>query len=282
MTDQSLFGNEQGNTSTTSTASAAAGTQAQNANPLATLLAEIRNEGGAQKYNSVEDALKGAAHAQSYIAQLKQEKEDAVRRLQEATQTATTYQAQLTDQEQIKASIAALTSKLDGQVSQTTGKTFTPEEIAELVNSQLTQREGVQTVKQNQATVVAQLRSKFGEKAEEQYNAAAAELGMTPAELNALAGKSPKAVLKALGIAEQPAHKSTQFVPGQSAVNTAGFQPHQESFVGRNKEQLRIGATTQELAQETVRAKAMVAELEANGMSIDDLTIPKNFFKLFK
>lgn len=281
MTDQSLFGNGQ-DTPTTSAASAAAGTQTQNANPLATLLAEIRNESGVQKYNSVEDALKGAAHAQSYIATLKQEKEEAERRLQEATRTATEVQGQLTEQQQIKASIAELSQKLNNKTNETTGKVYTAEEIAELVNSQLTQRDVATSAKKNQETVVSQLRSKFGDKAEEQYNAAATDLGLTVAEMNALAAKSPKVVLKALGIAEQQAHRSTQFVPGQSAVNTAGFQPNQESFVGRNKDKLRIGASNQEIGAESHRAKQMVQELEANGMSIDDLTIPKNYFKLFK
>lgn len=281
MTDQSLFGNGQESQVTPASASAAA-SQTQNANPLATLLAEIRNESGVQKYNSVEDALKGAAHAQSYIATLKQEKEEAERRLQEATRTATEAQGQLTEQQQIKASIAELSQKLNNKTNETTGKVYTAEEIAELVNSQLTQRDVATSAKKNQETVVSQLRSKFGDKAEEQYNAAATDLGLTVAEMNALAAKSPKVVLKALGIAEQQAHRSTQFVPGQSAVNTAGFQPNQESFVGRNKDKLRIGASNQEIGAESHRAKQMVAELEANGMSIDDLTIPKNYFKLFK
>lgn len=279
MADQSLFGNEH-NSPVTPASGAAASPQSQNDNPLATLLAGIKNESGVQKYNSVEDALKGAAHAQEYIATLKREKEEAERRLQEATRTASEVQSKLSEQEELKRTVQELTQKFS-QNQSTSDKAISPEAIAELVNSQLTQREQQLLAKSNQTAVVNALKAKFGEKAEEQYNQAAAELGLSVAEMNALAGKSPKAVLKALGIAEQQA-QSKSFVPGQSVVNTASFQPNQNSHIGRNNTVLEIGATTQQLNEEATRARAMVNELHEQGLSIDDLTIPKNYFKLFK
>ena len=257
----------------------AAGTDA-NSNPLATLLAAIKNEHGAQKFQSPEDLAKGYLASQDFIATLKREKEEAERQAAEATRKAQELSGSLTSQDELKRTVEQLTRQVNDK-STTNDSVLTPEQIAEIVNTQLTAKQQAASAKQNQDAVALALSGKFGEKAEEVYNKAASEMGLTVAEMNALAAKSPKAVLKALGV-EQSAHQSKPFVPGQSVVNTAAFTPAQDSFIGRNKEVLNIGATSQQLNQEAARAKQMVAELEKNGMTIDDLTKPSNFFKYFK
>lgn len=247
----------------------------QTPDPYANLLGMIVNEQGSQKYNSIEDALKGAAHAQAYIAQLKAEKAEIENKYN-------TVQVDVTKQQELERTVQELLSR---QANPTPANpavaTVDPNTIAELVNKTLEQRTASEKAQANQKEVATQLLNKFGADAESKYNAAAQELGLTVAEMNAFAAKSPKAVLKALGVSEQTAPKLNTFAPAPSAVNTAAFQPAQDTFIGRNKEKSRIGATTRELNQEAARSRAMVDELHASGASVHDLADPKVYFKYF-
>lgn len=247
----------------------------QNADPYATLLGMIVNEQGTQKYNSIEDALKGAAHAQQYIAQLKAEKAELESKVQNV-------QVDVSKQAELERTVQELLSRQSSAApANPAAPAVDPNAIADLVNKTLEQRTAAERAQANQKEVVTQLMAKFGAEAEAKYTAAAQELGLTVAEMNEFAAKSPKAVLKALGVSEQPAPKPNTFAPAPSAVNTAAFQPHQESLIGRNKEKSRIGATTRELNQEAARAKAMVEEIHAQGASVHDLSDPKVYFKYF-
>jgi hypothetical protein len=87
--------------------------------------------------------------------------------------------------------------------------------------------------------------------------------------------------LKALGVSgTQPQAKTPS--PFQSAVNTAGFNPSQETFVKRNDKKLEVGATFHDMQQETAAAKRMVEELHSQGLEISDLVKPSEYFKYFK
>lgn len=268
MSDPTIFGN--GNPAATPATPAAN----QNGDGLATLLGTILNENGAQKYNSIEDALKGAAHAQAYIAKLEREKADLEARTQ-AAQSSAEKQAEL------ERTLAALTERVNAAPS-TPAASVGADQIAELVAKTLDQRTAQEKAQANQKEVANVLVSKFGAEAETKYNAAAQELGLTVAEMNAFAAKSPKAVLKALGITEQAAPKQQPFAPASSTVNTSAFQPHQDSLIGRNKEKAVVGASTAHLMNEASRAKKMVEEIHAAGGSVHDLADPKVYFKLFQ
>lgn len=52
-------------------------------------------------------------------------------------------------------------------------------------------------------------------------------------------------------------------------------------MIGSNKQGVPIGATFREMQTEWHNSKKMVEELEANGLSIDDMVNPKNYFKHF-
>jgi hypothetical protein len=247
----------------------------QTPDPYANLLGMIVNEQGSQKYNSIEDALKGAAHAQAYIAQLKAEKAELENKYN-------TVQVDVNKQAELERTVQELLSRQSRtEPANPASATVDATTIADLVNKTLEQRTVAERAQANQKEVATQLLNKFGAEAEAKYNAAAQELGLTVAEMNEFAAKSPKAVLKALGVSEQPALKPNTFAPAPSAVNTAAFQPQQDTFIGRNKEKARIGATTRELNQEAARARAMVDEIHASGASVHDLTDPKVYFKYF-
>jgi hypothetical protein len=267
--DQSLF---QGNSPAATPATPAA--NQNGSDPYAHLLGTILNENGVPKYANTEEALKGAAHAQAYIAQLKREK-DELEAKANAAMSAAEKQAEL------ERTLTELTQKVNNPVAnQPQG--LDPEKIAEYVAQTLDKRTAAEKAKANQEQVVKTLVDKFGAEAEVKFNAAAQELGLSVGEMNELAARSPKVVLKALGVAEQPAPKPNQIAPAFGGLKTEGFQPHQDSFIGRNKVEVTVGASTQVLMDEANRSRKMVEEVHAQGLTMHDLSDPKIFFKTFK
>lgn len=266
MADQaSIFGQQPVDTTVTQTAAPI--------NPLATLLADIKNETGAQKYATTEDALRGAAHAQEYIRTLQREKADADAKL--AALTATGDRTA-----ELERTLADLMQKVNKPAEPATNVP-TGDDIAAIVAKTLESRSAAEKAKANQDAVATALLKQFGTEAESKYNSAAQELGLTPQEFNELAAKSPKAVLKALGV-EQAAHKLQSFAPTGSELNTAAIQPHQDSFVGRNQKKTNIGATSEDMFQEARNSRSMVDELHAAGLTTSDLSDPKVYAKYFK
>lgn len=240
-------------------------------NPLATLLNEIKNERGEPKYKSVEDALNALKHSQEYIPTLKQTKDELEARLQEVSAKAAKVEA-------LELIVQELTQKV-GQPQQTTQAGITPEQVAELVTQTLTKTQLQAKEQENVTTVVTTLKNAYGDKAEEVFGKKAEELGLTIAEFNAMAKRTPQAVLQLVGVTPQ---KTTAVGAITSTVNTAGFQPKQDSMIGRNKQSALLGATTHQLREEQANAAKMVEELNAQGLSVSDLTDPKVYFKLFK
>lgn len=270
-TDQSIFGNEENKPTPANNNGNAAVPNGQNQPDYTTLLSAIRNEAGEQKYKTLEDALNALKHSQEYIPQLKQQLSEREQELQRVS-------GQQRSQEEIERTVQELAKKLNEQTDNKP-QTLSQEQIAELVNRTLTQKQTEAQAKSNQASVVKKLTDVFGEKAEEKYIEAAADMGLSVDEMNALAAKSPKAVLKALGITEQT--KQQTGAPMGSSVNTAAFQPHQDSFVKRNDNRLEVGATFNEVTQERHRSNKMVEELHAQGMTVHDLTNPKIYKQYF-
>ncbi len=272
MTDQSTIFNE----STPGATTPNPGASTPNTTPsdqVATLLQGIKNERGEPKYKSLEDALVALRHSQEHIPQLNSTLAEKDRQLAEAREAAN----RVSELENV---VKSLTS----QVSQTPTSVqgMTPEQVAELVSSTLSRKEQEAVALSNQQAVAKIVAEKFGANAEQQFYQKAEELGISKQEINALSAKSPKAVLSLLGIqgtavplqGKQPSHNT--------ALNTAGIQPQTETFIGRNKTPVSLGATTQELAEEGMRSRQMAEELHAQGKSISDLVSPKEYFKFFK
>ena len=270
MSDPTIFNKDANPVTPDSTAN-----PSQN-DPNANLLSMIMNEQGQQKYATIQDALKGAAHAQEYIRQLQAQVAEKERLLQ-ASQT------EKSKQEELERTVQELLARQNQNPNpNTTDKdALDPTKIAELVAQTLDKRTAAEKAKANQSLVATELVKVFGEDAEKKYNSAAQELGLSVAEMNEFAAKSPKAVLKALGVSEQAAHKPVTSAPVPSAVNTAAFQPSQDTFVRRNETKTQIGATTADLMKEGHNARKLVEELHNAGLEVSDLTDPKVFFKHF-
>lgn len=248
-----------------------------NANPdaeLTTLLMNIKNERGEPKYKTTKEALIALQHSQEFIPDLKSQ-------LKERDTELERLRAERSRIEALEETIRGLTER--GINADTPSAQFTKEQIAEIVNksldSTLSQREQASLQKANVQSVVSTLRSAFGDDAEKRYNEAAVDLGMSVAELNALAAKNPKVVLKTLGIERKDEQAFSR--PNIGGINTSGYQPKADSFVGRNKKPVQVGATTQDLMEEAKASNKMVEELHAQGIHVSDLSDPKKYFKLF-
>jgi ribosomal protein L17 len=274
MSTDSIFENKESGTTIPNNTNTGNVGNTSNEDELTHLLAEIKNERGEAKYKSLKDALVGLQNAQAHIPKLNNdliEREKEIERLRKESERIAT----------LEESIKSLTEKTDA--TGTPPKALSAQEIADLVNksldSTLSQREAAAQAKQNQEAVVKALVSKFGDKAEEAFNEAAADLGMSVQEFNTLAAKNPKLIFKTLGITSEHVNKGAS--PQVSSVNSAGFTPNTDSNVGRNKVPTLVGATSQELQAEQRRANEMVAELHKEGKSVHDFSDPKVYFKRF-
>lgn len=269
MSDPTIFGsNPDGSNPTTPSGTAATTVQTDPA--IITLLSEIKNERGEPKYKSLPDALNALKHSQEYIPQL-------TGQLSQKDAELISARAEAARVVELEKTVLALTQKTETPSGTPPQVGLTPEQIAELVTRTLSQKEQADLAKKNTALVADTLKANFGTEAEAKYNAKAAELGMSVAEFNSLAARSPAAVLQMLGAKTQ----ATPASPTTPTINTTGFQPHQDTFIGRNTETTAIGATTEDMRREQHRAAKMVEELHAQGKTVSDLSNPKEFFKLF-
>ncbi len=263
MADQSIF--EPGTPSDPSTQQPPSNTGVQN------LLASIVNERGEQKYKTIEDALVGLSHAQSFIQTLRTEKQQVEQQVNELRPVAD----KVSELEKV-----VLQLSQNKPSEPTTPSGMTEDAVASLVEQTLTKQQQQRVAKDNLQKVAEVVKKNFGDKAEEAFYGKAAELGFSKEDINALAARSPQAALKLIGVNESV--QSSVFSPTTTSVNTSSLAPQENTFISRNKVRLEVGATAQELMQETAQARKMVEELNAKGMSIDDLTKPSNYFKFFK
>lgn len=268
----SIFGND--NQATQPNVNDGNPSNAQGSTDLANLLGSIKNERGEVKYKSVEDALVGLRNAQEYIPQLTAKLSTQEQELKAAQEAA----ARVVELEK---TVETLLSKSDGNSNTQNAPVISKDEIVKLVSQTLTEAQKAEQAKANTLEVVNTLKTKYGAEAEKAYNEAATNLGMSVQELNALAARNPKAVFKILGVTPEAPQVNVSSSASPS-FNTDGFQPKQDSFIGRNTKATLIGATTNDLNEETQRAKQMVEELHKQGKTISDLTNPKVYFKTFK
>lgn len=243
---------------------------APNANPdndLATLLGNIKNERGEPKYKNVQEALKALSHAQQFIPELKSKEQELEQKLNDAL-------GKLSKMEELERTVLELTQRKPQETTTPSG--VTAEEVAELVNRTLTKTQQEAIQKQNLDTVTNTVKAKFGDKAAEVFYGKAREMGMSNEEMNRMAAQAPKAVLKLIGIEDGVAQQRPSVT-----FNTDGFQPGPNTMIGRNKNSALIGATSQEIKEESDNARKMAEELRSQGKSVHDLTDPKVYFQLF-
>lgn len=269
MSDQSIFGENQ-NSGTNPNNQAPSNGQPSPNDALATLLANVKNENGEQKYKTVEDALKALQHSQSYIPNLKTEVDTLKAELAAAREKANKI-------DELERTLETLTQNNNSQVN-TTPQGLSEEQIAELVVQTLQKTSTAAEKQKNISSVVNTMKEQFGEKAEEVFYNKAQELGLGKDEINQIAAKSPQAAFKLLGLGVP---QGTNGMPNKSGYNGAAFQPTPESKIRKNDKSVLLGATNDEVQQEMNNAKSMIAELESAGLTTYDLSDPKVFRKYF-
>lgn len=193
---------------------------------IPTEVQELVGEG--RKYQSPEDALKSVPHAQKHIETLESELAEV---REELTKRKTTQE--LLDE--IKSGVQpAATTQPSGELNQ--------DNIMDLVNETLSIRESQALAKTNANHVAEHFTKQYGDAAESTYNSIAKDLGLTVPQLNELAAKSPKVVLKAAGLetTTAPVAKTTGDINTEALnnqVKPAGLSAKVES--GSTKDLLK-------------------------------------------
>lgn len=258
-----------------------AGTEQQGGSPntpqtnaLDTLLGAIKNPQGEQKYRSVEEALVGLAHAQTYIPEVKNELRTAQAQLAE-------LQKQAEKVNTLEQTILELTQR--GKEKDTPQSSISEESIAGIVASQMQALKQKDVAVTNAEIVRGAIINQFGtEKAAEVFNAKAAELGMTPEDLTAIAIKSPKAALAMIGVTGTNAQKQFKTSPAGTQVRSEGTPVRAQSLIGNTDAfKLRLGATSSDVLAMKRNSDQLMEELHENGVTVDDLTNPATYFKIF-
>ena len=192
--------------------------EASDASPWADKLQAIKTDDGRPKYASVEDALTGLEHSQSHISKLERENQE-MRELVKAMEERRQAEERHLEERQ---------PRQEGGID--------ANQVAELVNQTLSQRETQAVQQKNVQTVVSTLTDKFGsmEAAEKAYMTKAQEMGINMEMMNSLAAHSPNAVLAYFGSTGASAPRKTE-----GTINTAGIR---ESATPRGKNPLLTGS----------------------------------------
>lgn len=212
--------------------------QAPNTDPLQDLLGSIRNEQGAPKYRDIPSALDGLKHSQDFIQTLKREK-------QELEDQFNRMKVELEKRSSVEDIVQRLASQ-NSDAGKTNTSGLSEQQIAEMVNNQLSKHQRVSVETQNLEAVNRTLIERFGERAGETLKAKADELGLTIQELGDLAKKTPKAVLAFFPQGSiQPQQQSKD-----QGLNTSGFQGAPATpDVPRPSKSLLAGASSREQAE---------------------------------
>lgn len=183
--------------------------------------------GAGKKYASVEEALKSVPHAQKFIDELKNE--------------VSTLKEEVNKRKAIEEVISEFRNGLPTQEeTATTAPQLSQEALMNLVSQAIEAKETQKTAKQNTDKVVAKMIEKFGDKAEAEYIRIARENGLNIQMMNALASKSPDAILKLAGF-DNATNQSTKM---NSSVNTEAFTGTKTTDLSAR---VRQGATTKDM-----------------------------------
>lgn len=247
MADQSIFGKDDQTQNIQPAAVTPVAPVSPEPNPVDNLLHAIKNEQGEVKYASVEDALKGAAHAQGLISQNKTQ----------LTTLAEELNALKVENAQYKGALKAMDNLNQPQPVQPTSAPAVPTGLDEAgVINLITQREKKAIEDTNRSIVINKLLEKFGDKAEEVFYNTAQKNGLSKELINQIAASSPEAALKYFDN-EQPANLN----PSQNSVNNDGVKPVELVINGplpKAETSMLLGATQEELKAEVLRHREHV------------------------
>lgn len=218
-------------------------------------LTQIKNERGEPKYNSVEDALKGAAHAQTYIQEL-------TAKLEKLESESSGYKSELEKRQSVEETLARLTASQSQEKEVTASAQGLDEDKArQIFQQELTASQQATLKEQNVKSVNETLIKQFGEKAGDQVHAKAKELGLTVQRLQEMSQESPKAVLHLFNLNQSSKSSSTSYggqrVPSEYAPK--------ENVLERPTKSLLRGASTADKMEYFKKVKAGV--YQRNGVT---------------
>lgn len=192
MSDQDLFNSN-------STPPAPSGESATPSNDLSTMLANIKDADGRVKYASIDKALEALNHSQMFIPQLKSE-------LESERQKRLELEARLKSQADLEAALDKLVAKrsegLESPPNIPSG--IDEQKVQDIVRNYFEGTKAAERAEQNKNLVISKLTEKFGDKAQEQIKAKAAELGITTEAMGKLAIESPQVVLTLFSTGSTP------------------------------------------------------------------------------
>lgn len=169
-------------------------------NPFADQLAGIKNEDGNQKYDTIDKALEGLTHAQGYIPQLQST-------LNTKDEEIATLKAELDKRQSVEEVVSRITQPKEAPIvaeaTTPAAQGFSQEDVAKLVQQELTKNQQVSTAQSNVQKVSDNLTSKFGAGVSDVIAQKAKELNTTSANLEQLASQSPEMVLALFNSAPQ-------------------------------------------------------------------------------
>lgn len=114
----------------------------------------------------------------------------------------------------------------------------------------------------------------YGDKAYEFIANKSTEYGMSVEQMKQLASTNPKAALSLLGVSGKKEMNIS------NSYNSSNFKTTEDNEIRRNQKSL-IGGTTADINNEFRNSSKMVEQLHERGMSINDLTNPQNYYKIF-
>ncbi len=256
MSTDNIFGTEQPAVQNPATPAAVTpvAQPASEPNPVGDLLAGIKNERGEVKYNTIEEALRGAAHAQNKIT----EDQAAMAQLQQELITVREEAAQLKGALNVKDLIKPQAQEPVQESSPAIPTGLSEAETVELFNKLTVKRTEQSAQATNVATVVDKLKEKYGSQANEVFYKRAADMNMTNDQMNTLAATSPTAALSFFESVE-----AKELNPTQTSVTTTNVPASTTLVDGKlpmGAKSMLIGATSDETKAEFARHKAAVYE----------------------
>lgn len=256
-------------------------------NDYSALLSNIKNERGEQKYKNIEEALKALASSQEYIPKLHREIDNLK---SHNSVLESQYEKALSIEEKINLLLEEQESKQQvfeqeadppkpepvtpPQQENSESNSFDPDNLYKDFRNRMYEEEK-NLIAQKNAKDVSDIVYKFyGEKSGEYISNKATELGMSVESLKNLASSSPKAALSLLGLSGKREMNIS------NSYNSSNFKTTEDNEIRRNQKSL-IGGTTADINNEFRNSSKMVEQLHERGMSINDLTNPQNYYKIF-
>lgn len=192
-------------------------TESEGTDKYQSILQGIVNEEGTQKFADVETALNSITAKDQHITTLEAET------------------AQLRAELEKRQSVEDALKKAQEHKEPTSSPVeLDVDTIADVVNKQLEASRIAETVKTNQTKVTSKLIDLWGENAEKTYIAKAGEIGLTTADLDALAGKSPDALFELLGVNDKSVqtNKTSSTLKSDIIDNVERKEPVRKSVMG--------------------------------------------------